>query len=155
LRRVITQNDIKALTKARATAMSLAAGTPAPPVPQEPDDFASRAIKYIPAEVVAAYVALQGMLTSASGPNSVPSSVAWLVFLGLLVLTPLYTWRFTDVKGLTKPYTQVTIATFAFIVWVFALGGPFKALSWYNPVYGSILVIFFTLIPPLVTGKTT
>jgi phosphoglycerol transferase MdoB-like AlkP superfamily enzyme len=150
---VITEKDFALLTKARA--QPLAVATTPQPAPTQEDDFVSQVVKYIPAEIVAAYVTLQGMLTSATSPNSIPSLVGWLVFLGLLVLTPLYTWRFSSVKGLPPPYTQIVIATVGFVVWVFTLGGPFKALSWYNSIYGSILLIFFTLIPPLVIGKAT
>ena len=38
----------------------------------------------------------------------------------------------------------------AFVVWVFALGEPFNSLSFYSPVYGSILLILYNLIIPLI-----
>ncbi|MGG6242150.1 hypothetical protein ACQ4N7_26330 [Nodosilinea sp. AN01ver1] len=40
--------------------------------------------------------------------------------------------------------TQTAISTGAFIVWVFALGEPFSSLSFYRPLYGSLLLIFCT-----------
>jgi hypothetical protein len=41
---------------------------------------------------------------------------------------------------------QHFISLLSFIVWAFALGGPFALYSWYNPVYGSILLPVFTLL---------
>jgi hypothetical protein len=107
-------------------------------------------VKYIPAEIVAVFVAIDGVLKAAS--NVLPSFY-WLMFVVLLGLTALYTWRFTAVKGLPPAYVQIVISTVAFAVWVFALGGPFRFLEWYNPVYGSALLMVYTLVPPLVIGK--
>lgn len=39
---------------------------------------------------------------------------------------------------------QVLISTIAFVVWVFAIGGPFASLDWYKPVYGGIALILVT-----------
>jgi hypothetical protein len=41
---------------------------------------------------------------------------------------------------------QHVISLFSFVVWAFALGGPFALCGWYNPVYGSILLPVFTLL---------
>ena len=35
---------------------------------------------------------------------------------------------------------QHIISFLSFVVWVFALGGPFLLFSWYNPLYGEILL---------------
>jgi hypothetical protein len=85
--------------------------------------------------------------------TGVQANLYWLIFIVLLILTPLYTWRVTTEAGLPVAYVQVVVSTLSFIVWVFAIGGPFSLLSWYQPVYGSILLILFTLIPPLAIGK--
>ncbi len=37
------------------------------------------------------------------------------------------------------------------MVWAIAIGGePFKSVSWYHPVYGSILMILYTAVIPLI-----
>jgi hypothetical protein len=115
-----------------------------------PDDYVTRLVKYIPAEIVAAFLVIDGILKAVTG---VQANLYWLIFIVLLILTPLYTWRVTTEAGLPVAYVQVVVSTLSFIVWVFAIGGPFSLLSWYQPVYGSILLILFTLIPPLAIGK--
>jgi hypothetical protein len=107
-------------------------------------------VKYIPAEIVAGYVFLEGILKSAVGVSPI---AGWLVFVALWIITPLYTWRTTKFPGLNIAYTQIVIATVSFPVWVFALGGPFAGLGWYNSVYGSILLVLYTFVPPIILGK--
>ena len=115
-----------------------------------PDDYLTRIVKCIPAEIVAAFVTIDGILKVATG---VHAALPWVVFLMLLLLTVLYTWRATRTSGLPPAYVQIGISTVSFAVWVFAIGGPFDSLVWYNPVYGSILLILWTLFPPLLIGK--
>jgi hypothetical protein len=160
LRRVITPSDLKRSeptthlyvggAKTREDSVHLIT-LPEPKTPvQVPDDYLTRVVKYVPAEIVAAFIAVDGILKSTV---VAPTFLGWLVFVALWVLTPIYTWHFTTLKGYPPAYAQILISCAAFLVWVFALGGPFVQLTWYSPVYGSILLIMFTLIPPLVIGK--
>jgi hypothetical protein len=41
----------------------------------------------------------------------------------------------------------------AFAVWVFALGGPFAALSFYHSIYGSLVLVLYTLLIGLVNPR--
>jgi hypothetical protein len=160
LRRVVTKDDIATLqitasltSRARIvehTTDSLLGLTQPPVVPTEPDDYLSQVVKYIPAEIVTAYVAIDGILRSAVG---ISTYTGWIVFAALLILTPIYTWYFTKLKDWPPPYAQVTISTTAFVIWVLALGGPFKELTWYNSAYGSIGLILFTLVAPILGAK--
>ena len=128
---------------------------PAGPVvgQRAPDGYLSKAIKLIPAEIVAAYLAIEGILKGTTTSQSL--SVYWLVFAALLLITPAYAWRIVtkDQKpsqSLRKlAAIQMSVSTASFAVWVFALGGPFAFYTWYSTVYGSILLVLFTLIPPL------
>lgn len=161
MRRVITKDDVVKTKAVRIEEfegvtpeqkMTLIAPKRQPPAPQvlTEDDYLSKVVKYIPAEIVAVFVTINGILKP--DPN-VPAIFHWLLFIVLLVLTPLYIWRFASVKGLPPPYAQVAISTISFIIWVFALGGPFDFLGWYKSIYGSILLILFTLVPPLIVGR--
>jgi hypothetical protein len=107
------------------------------------DDYASRLLKYIPTETVAAYLALSGVVASADGNRAV---MLWAVFVFGLLLTPLYLRRVGNVHS----WLQLGISTAAFVVWVFALGGPWSLLSWYEPYQGTLLLIAFTTTAPLV-----
>ncbi len=120
-----------------------------PPNANVADSYFEKLMKYIPADIVAAYVALDGILKE--GAND-PVWLTWAVFLALLVLTPFYIcYRKTDPPGLTFSKTFHWVAsTVAFAVWVFALGGPFAVtFAWYKPVYGSVLLIITTLTLPV------
>lgn len=103
---------------------------------------------YIPAAIVAAYLSFDQLIKSAV---NIPTTLVYLlVFAILLVLTPFYVWCGTTKKVKSISWTQIAVATIAFVAWVFASGGPFTALSWYQPFYGGVVLIGFTLLVPLV-----
>ena len=108
------------------------------------DGYQDRVIKYIPADINAAWLALTGIVKSVT---TIPqSSVLWALFGFLLILTPIWIWKQTSEAKKPPAVTQILVSTGAFFVWVFALGDPFTSLSFYQPVYGSILLILYTLI---------
>ncbi|HEV2389039.1 MAG TPA: hypothetical protein VGS20_17495 [Candidatus Acidoferrales bacterium] len=114
----------------------------ATPIP-EPDDYKSRLLKYIPTEVVAVYLTIAGIV-HASG-SGLPRPTLSVVFVVLLVATPLYLWRVLQV---TKA-PQLAVSTVSFAVWVFTLGGPFASAGWYRPAYGAILLPLYTFMVPI------
>jgi hypothetical protein len=109
------------------------------------DTYFDKVIKYIPADIVAAWVAVTGIINGASTRVS-KGMLLWLAFIVGIALTALWTWRQTEKPGQPIAKTQIAVSTGAFGVWVFALGGPFAALSWYDPVFGSLLLILYTLV---------
>src|SRR5438874_10304036 len=93
-------------------------------VAPEEDDYLGRLAKYIPAEIVGLYVAMM-----AAAPATEPhyTTVLWVIFALNAILVPIYTWIVTSrdpSKGVL--WVQVLLATVAFPVWAFAMGGPFK-----------------------------
>ena len=54
--------------------------------------------------------------------------------------------------GRRPPVTQALISTGAFAVWVFALGGPFQHFPG-REVYGSLLLILYTLVAALINPQ--
>jgi hypothetical protein len=114
------------------------------------DSYFEKLIKYIPADIVAAWLAIDGVLMDQS---SNPLWLIWAVFAFLVFLTPFYVVLMkTDPPGFKAAKTWHWVAsTAAFIVFVFALGGPFAlTFTWYRPIYGTITLILTTLILPLV-----
>lgn len=112
-----------------------------------PDDYKMRVIKYIPTEIVAAYVTLEGIIKAT---EKAPAGAYWMVFIILLVLTPIYMWRITEQSDQKPAWDQIIVSFFSFIIWVMALGGPFATLSWYQPIYPALLLPIFTLVVPLI-----
>lgn len=130
----------------------LAAQEP-PPDSKATDSYFEKLLKYIPADIVAGYVAIAGILTE---HNNQPLWLTWSVFGILLALTPLYVcYKKTEPPGFSwsKTFHWVT-SCIAFTAWVFALGGPFAAtFSWYQPYLGSVVLILTTLIIPVLEGQ--
>lgn len=104
---------------------------------EKPDTYRDRLFKYIPAEVVTLYLGLTATIAAAS---NVPPSLAWVIFVAGVIATPYYL-RFA--QGVRAP-GQLIVSTLAFIVWVFALGGPFATIPGYQQVYGAVLLPIFT-----------
>jgi hypothetical protein len=167
-RRVITQSEIDdAKQKEQAGITILYNDTEQKKVSeQSADDTASKIIKYIPAEITAAYVAAEASVESVTSWQ-----LEWIIFGILLLFTPFYIWRVATVtisernanmtpkmnktgatlKKEVVPWKQILIGMGAFILWVFALGGPFAATwpDWYHPEYGSVALILYTVLIPI------
>src|SRR5215203_3218966 len=113
---------------------------------QRVDDYTNRLLKYIPAESVALYLTLQGIVLS-SVEGQALNTWLWVAFVIGIIGTPLYLWRIQQVSK----RIQLAVSTAAFGVWVFALGGAFAALSWYEPFLGSVMLVVFTFFVPLIS----
>jgi hypothetical protein len=123
--------------------------TPAAPpaAPPGPDDYMDRLLKYIPAESVALYLTLQGIILSGAAEASNLNTWLWFILVIGLIGTALYQWRVLKIEKLV----QLAVSTTAFGVWVFALGGAFVSLSWYEPFIGSLTLVIFTFFAPLIS----
>ena len=121
------------------TKMYHAAGEPAPKL----DTYFDKVVKYIPSDIVGAWVAAAGIIRSASGVPA--ATVLWICFAFGVLLTALWKLKQTGLP------IQAGISTGAFVIWVFALPeGPFAHLAWYHPLYGSLVLIGYTLVSALV-----
>lgn len=105
------------------------------------DGYFDRLFKYIPAELVAGYIFVLGVVKQLTNAGEI-RVFQWALFVIFCTLTPLYLWRVQKVQKIQ----QHIISLLSFVVWVFALGGPFALSEWYNSVYGAILLPVFTLI---------
>jgi len=109
------------------------------------DTYFDKVVKYIPADIIAAWVTVAGLVKGASGIDV--KTVMWIAFAVGVILTPLWTWKQTSVAGAPPVKRQIAIATVAFIVWTIALAGaPFDSIPGFNAIYGSLLLIAYTLV---------
>lgn len=136
-REIITLNDIRKIN-ASGERSEL---PPEATIQVGKDNYVDRLFKYIPSEIVAGYIFILGVLTRLT-EQAETMIIQWIIFIVFCALTPLYLWRIQKVKKIQ----QHIISLISFIVWVFAIGGPFTTFSWYNPLYGEILLPVFTLI---------
>ena len=123
----------------------------APPIsPGEIDTYFDKVVKYIPADIVSAWVALTGLVSSARDIPRQP--ILWVAFGIGLILTAWWTWKQAALPGRRPPATQAIVSTGAFAVWVFALGGSFQHVPG-REVYGSLLLILYTLVVALIDPR--
>ncbi len=135
---------VRAMTPGAQAAV--AAPAPVPAV----DTYFDKVVKYIPADIVGAWVAVTGLVSSAGGSDR--QSVLWVAFGIGLILTAWWTLKQTALPGRPPAITQAIISTSAFAVWVFALGGPFQHVPG-QQLYGSLLLILYTLVVALIDPK--
>lgn len=113
------------------------------------DTYLSRLLKYIPSEIVMVYISIEGALRSAyaSNPHSLETGL-WILAGVLCLLTPIWLWRVARVKS----PSHLFVSTLSLAVWIFALGGPFTAFSWYHSSLGGSVLPLYTLIVPIILG---
>jgi hypothetical protein len=144
-RNIITEKDLK--NSIPDDTGQAAGGIGTPDGHDDVDTYKSRLFKYIPAEVIAAYLTVQGIIETAGANTKANLPVLlWVTTVFLLAATPFYLKRIQKVKK----GQQIIISSLSFLVWVFFLGGPFKNLSWYDPIYGAILFPLFTFLIPII-----
>jgi hypothetical protein len=113
--------------------------------PTPPDDFKNRLVKLIPSEIVAAYITIQGIIAGAAVSGN-KDLLIWIVFLVLLILTPVYLFKITRVRKVE----QIVFTTLAFVIWVIATGSPVKEIAGFEAGFiGSILLVLYTTLIPL------
>lgn len=115
------------------------------------DGYIDKLWKYIPSDVVAFYIFVAGLIEGTNLYNK--QLVYWLVVLVGIVAAFFWTLRQTQMPNMKPAYLQAVIAVLAFIVWVFAIGGPFAVFTWWNSVLGAIVLAAFTLLIPLVNPE--
>jgi len=124
----------------RIITSALQSGSTAPKV----DTYFDRVLKYIPADINAAWVTAVGLINSAEGEPK--PLLLWVAFAVGVLLTALWTWRQTSEPHKPPAFVQIAVATGAFVVWVIALGGPFATIDGFNyALVGSLLLIAYTL----------
>lgn len=112
------------------------------------DGYFDRLLKYIPADVVGLWLTGSGLIQG-EGEGSSPEVLLWLLFWVGLVLSFFWTRKQTAAVGKPTAWQQIFLSCSSFGVWVFAIGGPFAELSFYKPVYGSLLLLIYTSAIPL------
>ena len=116
------------------------------------DNYWARLAKYVPIEMISAYMLMKGALESAYKA----SDTSGRLFLGgLTALGIVGTWFFAKRVLRVIRWQQCAVSSLAFLVWVFATGGVFASFSLYMPWMTTAAVVFFGVtakivdLPPL------
>jgi phosphoglycerol transferase MdoB-like AlkP superfamily enzyme len=120
------------------------------PTVQPIDSYFTKIVKYIPTEIVAGYVALSGFILGGIDSQQEQYIYLWVVFIVLLILTPLYLHIATSESGKKPSLRHPVAGVLAFAVWAFASGGPFMQFQWYDRTMGSIILVLVCLCLPLI-----
>jgi branched-subunit amino acid transport protein len=116
---------------------------PPPGLPPAADDYWSRFLKYVPVEMISAYLILQGLVLSAYTSGS--SARSWGLGV-LLVLGAVGSYYFSRrVLGVMRPQ-QAAMSVLAFVIWCFAIGGWFATTDWYAGWMGTAAVVVFAVL---------
>ena len=106
-------------------------------------DAGERIVKYMPVEIVSGYVFVSGLVPAVTA-GTLQTVAAWLCFAVGLIVTPIYLFS-KNPKPEQVP--QVWIATVAFVLWAYLLGGPFALAPlapYYSAPFGAVLVGLYT-----------
>lgn len=116
--------------------------------------YMEQVVKYIPAEIIGGYVAINGFL--ASVPANMLYPALWINFGFCAVLTVVYLLKLSGPGDATK--TQLIISFISFIIWAYSItgtSGVFGAggINIYYSQIASVLLVVFSLLTPLFTPK--
>jgi hypothetical protein len=107
--------------------------------------YLERVAKYVPAEIVAAYLTMNGFIGAADPPRR--PALYLFSFGAALACTPAY------LAAMAKPGQSrglhLAVSTLAFIVWAYSLDGAFREFALYDPVVSSLALVVFTLLSGL------
>jgi hypothetical protein len=105
------------------------------------DSYIERLVKLTPVEPIALFLILSSMVLST--PTRVAAIVEWFIFGFLLLMTPLF------FRKVGVGWPQAVAMMLVFCAWIFAIGGPFTMLHWYQPWYGGLVLALFMSVLPL------
>jgi hypothetical protein len=117
------------------------------------DGYFDRLLKYIPADVVGLWLTGSGLVQS-QADNQTRIGLLWMLFVVGLVFSFFWTRKQTAESKKPTAWQQILLSCGSFFVWVFAIGGPFAELSFYQPLYGSLLLLIYTSAIPLLPAPT-
>ena len=112
------------------------------------DNYFDRLAKYFPTDIILAWVNVLGLIGSST--TTPKNGLLWVMLVSFSLITALWTLKQTHVPGKPRAITQTIISSGAFVVFAFALGKPFEVLSFYQPIYGSLLLTFYMLLVALI-----
>ena len=104
--------------------------------------YLDRLVQLIPAEIVAAHLAVQGLVANNIDVRNLALEVSAGAFL---VFLPLYLWRIQGVRSVLK----ILLTMVSFVIWVYAVSSPVYTRWSLDPVWGSVALILWTTVIPV------
>ena len=106
---------------------------------EEYDGYFDRLLKYIPADVVGAWLVCKNFVRAYT---ETPALTLWFCLTGGCVVTLLILRC-----ALKKPatWTQVVVSIGAFVVWTWALGEPLSEVVPHSELFSSLVLVGYTV----------
>jgi hypothetical protein len=122
------------------------------------DGYLERAVKYVPAEIIAFSMIINAILDQAvknGGPNALMTGlpvtmIAWASLLAAMVLTPIFCW-YVQRDG-DAWIANAIISTLAFPFWAYLMGAV-EFADFHDGNLAVILLLAFTAVSGLVTPR--
>ena len=109
-------------------------------------EYLSRLLKMIPAEVLGVYMIGAGFIPKT---EHVAEAVWALICLVLVVVVRIYGTADPS-NGQEPQKVPVAVAAVAFVIWIYNLGGPFATYGLHVPYIGSLAVLLWSFVIPLI-----
>jgi hypothetical protein len=139
-RNIVTPADVEARAGREAAVPGGAAQLSA-------DDYLARLAKYVPVEMISAYLVVQGLIETAYKAGTPARAYA---LGGLLVISAIITWFFCARVLKVQRRLQLAMAVLALVTWVLAIGGWFATTSWWQAWFGTAAVVFYGVLARIV-----
>lgn len=121
------------------------------PEPPEPPGDAlkghlDRLVRMIPSEVVSLYIAGAAVI----GDKDQRSLVIWSVVSMIALFCVRVPATMDKEHGKGPQWGAVLLSALAFVIWLYTIGGPFKALPapYYDPKWGALAVFAWSFFVP-------
>jgi hypothetical protein len=111
----------------------------------KPDNYFDRLLKYVPAEVVSAYVVLAAPIPDTFAGEAVHRAYLALLLVGAVV-TPLFARSVLHVTRMK----QLAVTTLGFVIFVASSGEAFSGYGWWKGFYALAAAVLFLLLVAMV-----
>lgn len=116
------------------------------------NNYQTKLLKLIPSEIIAGYMAILGIIHSNNANEDIKFITLLVTSIVLLLLVPLYMIKLQKVKKVL----QIIVTSISFVVWIYTiecvnqLNGIFNRIGITHPLIGSVIMILWTLVIPIV-----
>jgi hypothetical protein len=125
-----------------------AAGPEALAQPPIKDEFWQRLLKAVPLQAVGFITAANALASAAADDFLILALGGVFAFGALLALLEMIVLR----KAGTL---EVAVALGAYLVWVYAQGGVFDALGWYQPIAAGLIALAYAALLPFIPKRSS
>jgi hypothetical protein len=113
---------------------------------QEFKEYLGRLLKLIPGEIVGLYMAGSGYIDPATKKEIL---LGWTIICFILLIIVRIIGTSDKAKNLHPQVPSIIISAVAFVIWIFWMGGVFKAYGYDDQTLASLAVLLWTFIVPL------